>query len=401
MRQRLTACVTAFLACLGVLNAPSAAENQPVPRPASTFRADLPLNTWVRVRPAYAPVAGGGSHRPQSWNKLVYDSLGRRAIFLDRWSDDVHDHSIYANAVLAFDVAANEVTRLKVSNWKRESNPGGGYRTIALPENESEPTPCDRHPYGNVAFVPERNAVYLSAGANQTAWSENLRRSDNTADTWRFDLAERKWTRVVSEKNPPGGFEGSMCYDPVNKVIVRVAADGTQTWLLDVATEQWRNPIATNNPRCGKAASMCYDSKRGRVLLFGGRGRDNPDKRWNAPGVDFWSFTVAENEWKPLPDSPIRGRAAGMDYDPANDCVMLHFSIEKGKPGKSLFYLCDRNEWRGLPAEVDSRGPAAPWHALAYDAANNVFVRSAYTDGRPEWWLIRLDRSSTVPISKE
>jgi hypothetical protein len=199
-----------------------------------------------------------------------------------------------------------------------------------------------------------------------------------------------------------------MCYDPAAKVIVRLCQRGTQTWLLDVKTGQWRHAGAKNEPRCGMGAAMCHDSKRNRILVFGGRGRDNPDPRYNAPGVDLWSYTVAENEWKPLPRSPIPGRAAGMDYDPVNDCVVVHFSLVKGESGRTLFYRCDTNEWRALPAASDAKGPSAPWHGLAYDAARNVFVRAAYTRGEqagPTWWLLRPDPAKAeaikpVPVEK-
>lgn len=398
-RRWLRSCGLTIIALACLVAVDSRAAEKRSTDSAGAFRPDLPRNTWVQVEPESLPFVGGGSHRPQSWNKLVYDSVGRRAIYLDRWSDETHGHTIYANAVLAFDPAANSVACLKVSNWTQQRKEGGGYHTVPLPENEREPTPCDRHPYGNVAFVPEQNAVYLSAGANQSALAGELRSHAACRDTWRFDLAGRRWTKVASDLEPPDSLEGVMCYDPANKVIVRLCNDGTQTWLLDVTKGQWRNAEAENNPRCGKAAAMCYDSKRGRIILFGGRGRDNPLRVWNAPGVQTWSYSVAEHQWQPLPDAPIAGRAAGMDYDPSRDCVVLHFSLEKGKPGRTLFYLCDKNQWRALPERADAAGPPAPWHGLAYDATRDVFIRASYSpESRStcQWWLLRPELSETV-----
>lgn len=360
----------------------------------STFKPDLPLNTWVRVdpNPKFIPLSEGQAFRPQSWNKLVYDSIGKRAITMDRVSDKIHDHSIYANAILVYDPTENEIKCLKVNNWKRENKSGGGYNTIAMPDNETDPTPCDRHPYGNFTFVPDQNSAYLSAGANAGALSGDKKSHAVTADTWRFDIEKKTWQKIESELKPPASLEAVMCYDPTNKVIVQVTRNGQETWLLDVETGQWRNPDIKNSPRCGMAASMCFDSKRGRVLLFGGRGRQNPDNAWNARGVEFWELYVREGEWKQLPSSPIPGRSAGMDYDPQRDLVMVHFSIVKGKSARSVFYLCDKNEWRVLDEEVDEAGPVSTWEGLAYDVSRDVFIRTCYGDPNPyvaQWWLFR------------
>ena len=60
------------------------------------------------------------------------------------------------------------MTPLKVDNWTKSDTPQGGYRTLALPENDSEPTPAPRHVYHAFEYVPELKAVFICNGANQT-----------------------------------------------------------------------------------------------------------------------------------------------------------------------------------------------------------------------------------------
>ncbi|MFO7900105.1 MAG: kelch repeat-containing protein, partial [Planctomycetota bacterium] len=222
----LAACVLPAIAC-----AASAAR---AGEPAAAFRPDMPLNRWIKVEPKYVGPPEGGRHRPAGWNKLVYDSVGKRMLYMDRWSTAVHGHSIYANAVMAFDVAANTVTCLKLTNWKRQDTAKGGYRTVPLPANKEEPTPCDRHPYGNLAFVPDRNSLYLSTGANRSALRGSIRGQTVTRDTWRYDIDRKKWIEIdETTVKPPGGLEDAMAYDAAHKVIVRICR-GRATWLLDV-----------------------------------------------------------------------------------------------------------------------------------------------------------------------
>lgn len=383
-------------ACVAAAMMPVLHAHAEEPAPAGVFRPDLPLNVWVKVEPKYLPHPGGGRHRPQSWNKLVYDPIGKRAIYMDRWSDEEHGlSSIYANAILAFDPVANEVACLEINNWKRQSREGGGYNTVPLPANADEPTPCDRHPYGNFTFVPDQNAVYLSAGANQGALDGDRRRHSVTSDTWRFDLAERRWSRIdESESKPPGGLEDAMCYDAANKVIVRICR-GAATWLLDIETGKWRDAKAANNPQSGMAAAMCYDSRRERVMVFGGGGKNGA--AWNTPHPECYAYSVKENAWKRLADAPAPVRSMGAAYDAKRDVVMIHAG--RGRYPKFFgFYRSATDDWVQLDLPEDAPAPVPAWHTLIYDEAHDVYIRAAESGGGPEWWLFRPDLSQAKPV---
>ena len=363
----------------------------------ATDLASLPPNTWVHAdHPKVIGPPGGGAPTPQGWNCLVYDSVGKRIILLDRWGDKAHGSSIYANSVMAYDVGTNTLTCLKESNWKVEETSTGGYRTVAMPENSSDPTPLDRHPYECVAFVPQQNAIYLGSGANQTG------PGGHPDDTWKFDIASAKWSEIKT--SPPGkeDLEDAMIYDPAAKAIVR-PFKGRSTWCLDIKPDSvWRDTKAKNNSGCGAGGSLAYDSKRSRILLYGGPGQSG--KSWESPGCELWSYTSQENTWKRLSDGLIPVRFAGFAYDSHHDAALVHARTpDPGKdwptkPGCTAVYLCATDQWVKLP-DPAPKDPMAYVQTVAYDEAHDVFV---CLDVEPnnrtlEWWWFRLAPEKLIP----
>jgi hypothetical protein len=104
-----------------------------------------------------------GSFRPVGWNKIVYDPNGKRVLFYDRWVDKKHGGlTIYGNCLFALDPAAARLTPVKIDSWTATPTKQGGYRTLALPENEKEPTPCPffgPHARLTVSALPEYQIV--------------------------------------------------------------------------------------------------------------------------------------------------------------------------------------------------------------------------------------------------
>src|SRR5262245_35032318 len=169
--------------------------------------ANLPANTWVEIKYATVQPADAkekGQFAPQGWNKLVYDHHEKRVLFYDRWIDKKHGgYTIYGNCLFALDPAADKLTPLKIDNWTKMEPKQGGYRTLALPENDDEPTPCPRHVYHAFEYVSgsvggAHPTVYICNGANQTALDKNgkLVGHDLCDGMWRLDLKTNKWTQL-------------------------------------------------------------------------------------------------------------------------------------------------------------------------------------------------------------
>ncbi len=186
----------------------------------------LPPNTWFKIKYTTeqpADPAHKGRFARQGWNKLVYDPDGKRILFYDRWVDRKHGGvTIYGNCLFAFDPAAATLTPLKIDNWTRIDTKEGGYRTLALPENDDEPTPCPRHVYHAFEYVPDLKAVFLCNGANQTALRKDgkLVGHDLCDGAWRLDLKTNKWTRIELEQCPPNRLDDAMAYCPDTKSII-------------------------------------------------------------------------------------------------------------------------------------------------------------------------------------
>jgi hypothetical protein len=176
---------------------------------SATSAADLkslPPNTFAEIKytteqPADAKDDKGQFAR-QGWNKLVYDADGKRVLLYDRWVDKKHGGwTIYGNCLFGFDPEAGKITPIKIDNWTKTEPKGGGYRTPALPENDTEPTPCPRHVYHAFEYVPDLKAVFICNGANQTVVDKSgkLVGHDECDGTWRLDLATNTWTRIKAD----------------------------------------------------------------------------------------------------------------------------------------------------------------------------------------------------------
>lgn len=351
-------------------------------QPAELWRPDLPPNVWVEISPTYKAAQGGGAHAPVSWNKMVYDSRGRRIINIDRWTAPgrIEGTYIYANSLMALDLGRNEIERLSLFNWKREASAGGGYRTLEMAENRTEPTPLPRHPYGNVAFVPEENAVYLSAGANQTTATGG--RAQHPNNTWRFDLAACKWEQVEGQQ-PPQSLSDSMTYVPDLGAIVRWVSEDQAAWFFDIKTHTWSKKPIKDGPALGLRTAMTYDSKRKQVLLFGGQ---EPRTSFGTPGRQLWSLSVTDLKWKRLPDGPPVS-AAGWVYAARHDVALCYRKTDPKiwTTGECWVYFPGEEKWVRL--ESPKPTPAKLYENLAYDESRDVFV---YHTRPLKWYVLRL-----------
>ncbi|MCG3179920.1 MAG: hypothetical protein BIFFINMI_02270 [Phycisphaerae bacterium] len=350
--------------------------------PGPTSRPDLEPNVWTEIAPKYMPPPGGGSHHPVSWNKLVYDSVGKRIINIDRWAAPgrIEGTYIYANSLMALDLGKNEIVRLSLFNWKKEASASGGYRTVEMPENKTEPTPLPRHPYGEVAFVPGENAVYLGAGANQTTSSDGKARHPN--DTWRFDLAANKWEQVKGEQPPPS-LSDCMTFVPDLNAIVRWVSSDEAAWFMDLKTRTWSKKPIADGPRLGLRTAMTYDTRRKQVLLYGGQVLGGP---FAAPGPQLWALSVTDLKWKRLPDGPPAS-APGWAYAPRHDVALCWRKVnpKTWDTGECWVYFPGEQKW----LKIESPKPVPPklYQNLTYDESRDAFV--CHTRDA-KWYVLRL-----------
>jgi hypothetical protein len=364
-------CAASLLAILGFVGACRAAD-----------LSRLPPNTWVEIK--YTTVqpadpASKGFLVPAGWNKLVYDPDGKRVLFYDRWHDKKHGgYTIYGNCLFAFDAAAGTLTPVKIDNWTKINTKSGGYRTVELPENAREPTPCPKHVYGAFDYVPELKSVFICNGANQSAMNAGKLVGHDLCDgAWRLDLKSMKWSRLGPEKPPARNFlDDAMAYCPDTKAFV-YAGHRRQLWHLDPITGSWRK--AKNGPpeRTAMGESIFYDPVNRRMLLAGGGPLDAWRKGKASEFRELYAYDPKTETTKRLADCPTAFYATHLAFDSKRKLFVAVVVYDKKEQPSGMFaYDPKKNAWR----EIKPRNAIPPhrswfgWMKLVYDSHNDCFI---------------------------
>jgi hypothetical protein len=342
----------------------------------------LPPNTWVEIKYTTeqpADPSEKGQFARQGWNKLVYDPAGKRVLFYDRWVNKKHGGwTIYGNCLFAFDPATAQLTPIKIDNWTKIDTKEGGYRTLALPENDKEPTPCPRHVYHAFEYVPELKAVFLCNGANQTALRKDgkLVGHDLCDGAWRLDLKTNKWARINSDQCPPNLLDDAMTYCPDSKTIV-YAGNGRQLWILDLATGQWRKAKHSPPKRAACGQTICYDPSKKRMLILGGGPLDGWQKGKADEFRELYTFDPKSEEVQKLTAGPTAFYESHLAYDSKRELFVAVAVFNKNEQPSGMFcYDPDKDAWH----EIKPTNAIPPhnnwfgWMQLCYDSHDDCFI---------------------------
>lgn len=345
--------------------------------------ANLPPNTWVEID--YTTVQPGnpaakGSFAPQGWNKIVYDPDGKRVLFYDRWIDKKHGgYTIYGNCLFAFDPAKAELTPIKIDNWTKMEPKQGGYRTLALPENDEEPTPCPRHVYHAFEYVSDLKAVFFCNGANQTALRKDgkLVGHDLCDGLWRLDLKANKWSKIDSPQYPPNRLDDAMAYCPDIKSMVYVG-NNHQVWILDLATGQFRKAKQSLPQRGASGGTIFYDPTQRRMLIVGGGPLEGPFNQAKSTVFrELYAFDPKTEMVKRLADCPTPLYEGHLAYDSKHKLFFTAATYWKGdQPGGVFAYDPANDEWREIKAAnaVPTSGNWFGWVQVCYDSGHDCLV---------------------------
>jgi hypothetical protein len=345
---------------------------------------NLPANTWVEIKYTTVQPADPqekGRFGAQGWNKLVYDPDGRRVLFYDRWLDKKHGgYTIYGNCLFALDPVRARLTPLKIDHWTKKDTKEGGYRTLALPENDKEPTPCSRHVYHAFEYVSPLRAVFICNGANQTALRKDgkLVGHDLCDGAWRLDLQTTKWKKVGSgPQKPPNRLDDSMAYCPDTNALVYAGFD-RQLWILDLAKGRWRKAKQSPPRRTAFGQTLFYDPLHKRMLLAGG----GPLDAWKRGKAEVFHELYAfepktESVRKRLADCPTAFYATHLAYDTKRRLFIAVVAFNKREQRSGMFcYDPKKNAWH----EIKPKNAIPPhdswfgWMQLCYDAHNDCLI---------------------------
>jgi hypothetical protein len=343
--------------------------------------ADLPANTWVEIKYTIeqpADPAEKGEFGPAGWNKLVYDPDGKRVLFYDRWINKKHGgQTIYGNCLFGFDPAAGKLSPIKIDNWTKFDTKEGGYRTVAMAENDEEPTPCPRHVYHAFEYVPELKAVFLCNGANQSAMlKDKLVGHDLCDGAWRLDLKTNKWTKLDAADPPPNRLDDAMAYCPDIKALV-YAGMNRQLWIYDTATGKWRKAKESPPARTAMGQTIFYDPTEKRMLIAGGGTLDAWQKGKALEFREMYAFDPKKEAVSKLAEAPTALYASHLAYDSKRKLFVAVAIFDKGEQPSGMFcYDPKKDAW----SEIKPKNPVPPhkswfgWTKLCYDAEHDCFI---------------------------
>ena len=138
-------------------------------------------------------------------------------------------------------------------------------------------------------------------------------------------FAGRAWMEATPRTVPIVRNRPALAYDSVHHRVVMFGGSDpnashffNETWLWD--GHDWQQAEPTTSPPARDGASMVFDSKRGRVIMFGGRTR--LPEGYSMYG-DTWSWDGTN--WTDLgpTTTPEARSGAGMSYDPLRDQVVM------------------------------------------------------------------------------
>ena len=343
----------------------------------------LPPNTWVELKytteqPSDHPDEKG-QWRPVGWNKLVYDPDGQRVLFYDRWVDKKRGGlTIYGNCLFAFDPATAKVKPIKIDNWTKVIPAKGGYRTVALADNDKEPTPCSRHVYHGFDYVSHSKAVFISNGANQTAMLKDgaVVGHELCTDSWRLDLKSNQWQRIEAAGSPPNRLDDAMAYCPETKSIIYTGA-GCQLWILDLDKDHWRKAKQSPPAHGSMGRTIFYDPTKKRMLIAGGGQLDAWTKGKAPEFHELHAFDPKTETVTRLADAPTALYASHLAYDSRRKCFIAVADFNKQEQLSGMFcYDPNKDTW----LEIKPANPIPPhtgwmgWMKLCYDSQNDCFI---------------------------
>jgi hypothetical protein len=350
-----------------------------------SFGADLaalPANTWTPIKPVIDQPAKAdekGQWINVGWNKLVYDAAGKRILFYDRWDDKKHGgYTIYGNCLFSFEPATARLKPVKISNWYKDDLGQGSYRTKMLPENDSEPTPCDRHVYYAFEYIPDSKSVFLCNGANLTVVLNGQFQSNHntTANTWRYDLEKASWAKINSKQHPSNDLADGMAYCPDTKSIVYEGHGSI--WIFDLASEQWRK---SKQMLAGYPAetTVFYDPPRRRMLLVGGGAYLKMDDK-SAGFNKLYSFDPVTEKLGNLADCPAPQCRGALAYDSKRDLFFsaVNFDSKSGAQPSGLFcYDPKKDAWSEVQCSNElpiKKAEVNAWMPMCYDSTDDCLV---------------------------
>jgi len=242
----------------------------------------LPANTWVKANVDFnKPLADflkgkrGGWSQSDGYSDNLYRSKANSVIIRTGVSCKELGYSpgFYTNASVEWDLATDTAKVINVANW------GGGSYGFGklLPAFKNHPTPTPRHTYDGMAYVPEKDVMYMMLGAN---WRVGGRGANEEAKarlkvdnglTWKYDFKTNRWSSVdhnVWKLFKTSPYESHLEYWAKGKKLLFFNDGGSRYAEFDLEKGKWEKVALKGKcPMSLYNARSAWDSKRG-IWIF-------------------------------------------------------------------------------------------------------------------------------------
>lgn len=157
--------------------------------------------------------------------------------------------------------------------------------------------------------------------------------------------------------------------------------DSNETWAWTGG--RWVQRFPLNSPPGRSGHVMVYDSKRGRIVMFGGRGQKQSTEDDAAFTFFNDTWVYENNDWRKLEtaNSPSPRYFAGASYDRVRDCIVLFGGNVATSDVDSDDPVYDTWEFDGTNwISVGGTQPQVAKANLGYDIARNTTYMLAVND---------------------
>lgn len=185
-----------------------------------------------------------------------------------------------------------------------------------------------------------------------------------------------KWQRLFADGTAPQPRDyAAMAYDSKRGVIVLYGGRGARVVLDDVwelDANGWKQCTPTNFAKEARAgASLVYDSHRGVCVLIGGLGVGSGNKAETRSDVLEWDgkdWTRASDQASTGDTAAVKGPAlfsAAATYDELRRCIIVHGGQDAANKEYKDTWVLQHGKWSKL--EMSDIGTTS-MHAMVYDA---------------------------------
>ena len=186
-----------------------------------------------------------------------------------------------------------------------------------------------------------------------------------------IELTGNTWSSASITTWPPSQDQHAMAYDSDRDVVFLYGGGSPETWELTVPSQSWQwYYVGGPNGRTGMA--VAYQNNRRKVLLFGGRERNQ-----GASGArlgDTWEWDTASHTWANVSPggSPQARDEHALAYDASRGATVLFGGKNASGAALADTWVWNGSSWTNVTV---SGGPSARFgHVMAYDSARGVIV---------------------------